>query len=202
MEEFNYSHHATLRSPRTVLRPVLLTDAEDVFQFRGDYEVTKYNSGAPFSSVDQARKLIASMVEDYDTKKCVRWGITIPLCSTSGGSDTVLPVKGMVGFNYWDQTDHRASVGLELHRDEWGKGFMTEALTEVINFGFSAMNLNRIEASVSVYNDKSLNLLKRLFFVVEGIQREQYFEDGKYHDLIILALLKRHWKQDEGSAEP
>jgi ribosomal-protein-alanine N-acetyltransferase len=202
---FDYSSHPheCLPTDRTILRPVLLEDAEDVFQFRGDYEVTKYNSGVAFASVDQATKLIASMIEDYGTKKCVRWGITVPtggVGEEDGNSDvdivavsSSLPVRGMVGFNYWDQTDHRASVGLELHREEWGKGLMTEALTAVINFGFDKMKLNRIEAAVSVYNDKSLELLKRLSFVVEGVQREQYYEDGKYHDLVMLALLKRDW---------
>jgi [ribosomal protein S5]-alanine N-acetyltransferase len=215
MAEFDYSSHDVLRSSRTILRPVLLEDAVDVFGFRGDYEVTKYNSGVAFTLVDQARTLIASMIKDYDTKKCVRWGITIPSSTmiSSGDSDvdaataTVisasLPVRGMVGFNYWDTTDHRASVGLELHRDEWGKGLMTEALTEVINFGFQRMKLNRIEAAVSVYNDKSLELLKRLFFEVEGVQKEQYYEDGEYHDLVTLALLKRNWvtKQQEEREE-
>ena len=198
MAEFDYTSHDTLLTTRTVLRPVTLDDADDVFQFRGDYEVTKLNSGIAFASVDQAKELISSMIEDYETKKCVRWGITIPPIDDTGDthtpSDSVLPVRGMVGFNYWNQTDHRASVGLELHRCEWGKGLMTEALTAVINFGFNKMNLNRIEAAVSIYNEKSLNLLKRLCFVEEGVQREQYYEDGKYHDLVMLALLKLDWK--------
>mmetsp|Transcript_25698 Transcript_25698/g.43287 ORF Transcript_25698/g.43287 Transcript_25698/m.43287 type:complete len:213 (-) Transcript_25698:148-786(-) len=203
MVEFDYTCHEVLRSSRTILRPVLLSDADDVFQFRGDYEVTKYNSGQAFASVEQASKLISSMIDDYDTKKCVRWGITIPESTQappvdndlvdSAVTSAALPVRGMVGFNYWDQTDHRGSVGLELHREEWGKGLMTEALTAVINFGFDKMNLNRIEAGVSIYNEKSLNLLKRLCFVVEGVQREQYYEDGKYHDLVQLALLRRDW---------
>lgn len=208
MAEFDYSSQENLYTSRTILRPVTLADAEDVFQFRKDFEVVRYNSGVAFSSVDQATQLIASMLEDYDNKKNIRWGITIPAdesttvphSSEESGISPVspsLPVRGMVGFNYWNNKDHRASVGLELHRDEWGKGLMTEALTEVIKFGFDKMNLNRIEADVSAYNDKSLALLKRLFFVVEGVEREQYYEDGKYHDLVKLSLLKRDWQQQK-----
>lgn len=208
MTEFDYSTQDLLHTSRTTLRPVVLDDAEDVFQFRRDYEVVRYNSGVVFASVDQATELISSMIEDYDKKKSVRWGITIPSSheplpslqesdtdTTQAAVSLPLPVRGMVGFNYWNQGDHRASVGLELHRDFWGTGLMTEALTEVIKFGFDRMKLNRIEADVSVYNDKSLALLKRLLFVVEGVEREQYYEDGKYHDLVKLSLLKRDWDQ-------
>lgn len=208
MADFDYSTQDLLRSSRTILRPIVLKDAEDVFQFRGDYEVVKYNSGVVFESLDQAKELILSMLEDYDQKKSVRWGITVPSASSSSSStqesDTTptaliplsLPIRGMVGFNYWHRGDHRASVGLELHRDYWGQGLMTEALTEVIQFGFDKMQLNRIEADVSVYHEKSLALLKRLFFVIEGVEREQYYENGTYHDLVKLSLLKKDWEQE------
>ena len=102
-------------------------------------------------------------------------------------------VVGMVGFNYWNRTDHRGSIGLELLRSLWGNGYMQESLTAVLSFGFNEMHLNRIEAAVSAHNDRSLKMLTKIGFVQEGLQREQYYEDGSYHDLILLAILKREW---------
>lgn len=68
---------------------------------------------------------------------------------------------------------------------------MTEALTAILSFGYTEMGLNRIGAQVSAYNDSSKALLSKLNFQHEGTQRDQYFEDNKYHDLDLFAVLKR-----------
>jgi RimJ/RimL family protein N-acetyltransferase len=54
---------------------------------------------------------------------------------------------------------------------------MTEALTAVLRFGFIVMGFNRIGASLSTYNESCRHLLRKLLFVHEGTQREQYFEN-------------------------
>jgi [ribosomal protein S5]-alanine N-acetyltransferase len=185
---FDFAGFPELCTDRLVLREVTLEHAEDVFGFRGDYEVTKYNCGDAYVSAEQVKKLISSQIEDFAGKLSVRWGISL----RQEGSRTG-PVMGMVGFNYWDRTDHRASIGLELHQSLWGQGIMTEALEAVLRFMFERMGLNRVEASASVYNDKCIVMLKKMGFVQEGLQREQYYEKGEYHDLVLMALLRRDW---------
>ena len=55
------------------------------------------------------------------------------------------------------------------------------------------MGLHRIEADASIYNTASIALLESLGFVREGVQRDQYYEDEQYHDLVLMALLKPQW---------
>lgn len=182
---FDFSSFPTLTTHRLTLRQIMPDDADAIFTIRGDYAVTRYNIGAAYDDVSRARTLIDSIQHDYDQGTALRWGITY--------TQDVATVMGMVGFNYWDQTDHRGSVGFDLARAYWRRGIMSEALRRVIVFGFTSMGLNRIEADASIYNTPSLNLLQRLGFQREGVQREQYYEDGRYHDLVMLALLKREW---------
>ena len=72
---------------------------------------------------------------------------------------------------------------------------MREALSALLRFGFEQMHLNRIEASVGSDNIASIALLHSLGFQHEGIQREQYFEEGAFHDLALFGLLRGEWSE-------
>lgn len=181
---FNFETFPLLETPRLRLRQIIPSDAESVFAIRGDYEVTKYNSGAAYESIDQAQALIDSMTHYYEVELEIRWGITLK------PHDTVI---GMAGFNYWNQDNRRASIGFDLAQAYWRQGIMQEAIREILRFGFQAMELNRIEADASAENAASISLLKRLGFVQEGLQRDQYYEHGRYYDLVLFSLLRRDW---------
>jgi ribosomal-protein-alanine N-acetyltransferase len=181
---FDFSAFPVLENERLFLREITIEDAEAIFAIRGDFEVTKFNIGAPYPDIERAQQLIVSMKEQYLAKAEIRWGITLKPNKE---------VIGMVGFNYWNRQDNRSSVGFDLNRSYWRRGIMGEALRLIIVFGFEQMALNRIEADASIHNSASINLMKSMGFVQEGLQREQYYEDGVYHDLVLLSLLRRDW---------
>jgi ribosomal-protein-alanine N-acetyltransferase len=96
----------------------------------------------------------------------------------------------LFGFQNWDRYHRRAELGYDLARDLWGQGLASEALTAVIRFGFSDMQLNRIEAQTIADNESSTRLLRRLGFVLEGTRRSySWEEDGTFHDGAIYGLL-------------
>ena len=67
----------------------------------------------------------------------------------------------------------------------------TEALTAIIRFGFSDMQLNRIEAQTISDNDSSTRLLGRLSFALEGTRRSySWEEDSTFHDGAIYGLVR------------
>ena len=181
---FAFKEFPTITTDSLILRQLVLADTVAVFAIRSDYEVTKYNIGKAYAEKTQAEDLITGIQEEYDDHKALRWGITLK------PSDTVI---GMIGFNYWHQIDNRGSIGFDLSQAHWRKGIMREAVTAIMNFGFTEMKLHRIEADASIYNTASIGLLKSLGFQQEGIQREQYYEDGEYHDLLMFALLEGDW---------
>jgi ribosomal-protein-alanine N-acetyltransferase len=182
---FDFSEFPTLETERLILREITAHDAEAVFQLRSDYEVTKHNGGAPYDSIDQAIKLIDGITRAYAEKREIRWAITLR------GQDALI---GMCGYNYWDRRDSRASIGYDLVRRYWGRGIMPEALHAMIHFGFERLALNRIEADTSTYNAASVRVLEKLGFQREGVQREQYYQDGRFHDLVLFGLLKRDYE--------
>lgn len=186
-EVFDFSFFPVLNTERLILRELQPEDDEAVFAIRSDYEVTRLNIGSAYTQIDQARQLIESIAGQYRRENELRWAITL-----KGGDDRVI---GMCGYNYWARRDFRASIGYDLARAFWGQGIMTEAVSAIIHFGFEHMALNRIEADASIQNIGSIRVLEKLGFQREGIEREQYFEDGTFHDLLLFALLRRDFKE-------
>jgi [ribosomal protein S5]-alanine N-acetyltransferase len=173
----------TLHTHRLTLREIVAGDAAAIMIIRGDYEVTRHNIGAAYTDIAQAHGLIDGIAEDV-AGGVPRWAIALR------DDDTLI---GMVGYNTWDRHDQRASVGFDLARAHWGGGIMSEALRCVIAYGFDEMRLNKIEADTSEHNVASMALLRKLGFREEGRQREQFYEDERFHDLVLWGLLKREW---------
>ncbi len=183
--ETAFSGFPVLETERLRLRQVRRSDAADIFRFRGDYQVTRYNFGAPYKTIEQVEQLIDAINQGFTRRSEFRWGITL-----KAKDDRVI---GLAGFNYWNQHDRRASVGYDLTQAYWGRGIIPEALAAIIDFGFNSLNLNRVEADCTVENTASVRVLEKLGFRAEGIQREQYFDEGRFWDLQLFSLLRKEY---------
>jgi RimJ/RimL family protein N-acetyltransferase len=78
-------------------------------------------------------------------------------------------------------------------KDYQGKGYGTEAMELLVEYGFNTLNLNRIELETYDYNIRALKSYKKVGFKQEGIKRQAIFINGKYHDRIIMGILKEEW---------
>ena len=84
------------------------------------------------------------------------------------------------GLFGWNRAWRKCTVGYELAQTAQGKGYMHEALTAALSWGFEEMSVNRIEAQVHPDNGPSLKLLRRLRFVEEGRLRQGGYWAGQY----------------------
>lgn len=106
-----------------------------------------------------------------------------------------LPI-GECGFHTWNASHNRAEVFYNMKNEAFKqKGLMTEALNEVLRYGFTQLNLHRVEALIAAENQASLKLLQRYGFSYEGTVREDYVVDGKNEDSECYSLLKWEWEK-------
>lgn len=75
-----------------------------------------------------------------------------------------------------------------------GKGYMQEALEELIKYVFQTYNLHRIQANYVVGNEKSAKVLDKLGFVKEGLAKDYLLIDGKWKDHILTSLINKNWR--------
>ena len=104
-------------------------------------------------------------------------------------------VIGWCGYHTWYLNHDRAEIGYAiLDESKKQKGFMKEALKEVINYGFIKMGLKRIEALLAPDNNPSLKLVTAFGFQKEGVLREHYLTKGRYEDSVMFSLLEREFQ--------
>jgi [ribosomal protein S5]-alanine N-acetyltransferase len=109
---------------------------------------------------------------------------------------TNLPI-GVCGFHTWNKSHNRTEVFYHIYNEkDKQKGFMTETLKTVLNFGFNELNLHRIQAMVDANNIPSVKLLLRYGFLKEGTMREDYVVNGINEDSDCYSLLKWEWKNN------
>jgi ribosomal-protein-alanine N-acetyltransferase len=76
-----------------------------------------------------------------------------------------------------------------LHTAYQGKGLMHEALSCVLDYGFSVMKLHSVEANVNPANEVSIKLLERSNFAREAYHKENFYYNGQFLDSAIYSLL-------------
>jgi len=107
-------------------------------------------------------------------------------------------IIGWCGYHTWYLDHQRAEIGYGLNSDEFKrKGYMTEALASVIDYGFREMNLHRIEALASPKNTPSVKLLNAFKFEYEGLMKEHYLIDGVHEDSAVYGLLRTNYLKTE-----
>jgi [ribosomal protein S5]-alanine N-acetyltransferase len=85
--------------------------------------------------------------------------------------------------------DRSAEVGYALARSHWGQGYATEAVSALLEWGFSSLGLHRVGAWVVEPNRSSVAVLRRLGFHSEGRSREAAARPGGYDDLLHFGIL-------------
>lgn len=104
-------------------------------------------------------------------------------------------VLGSCGFHIWYKQHNRAEIGYNLRRDtDKQKGLMSEAVAFVLDYGFTTMQLNRVEAFVGPDNIPSLKIMSKFGFEKEGYCKEHYCFNGVLDDSVLFALLKKNYK--------
>ncbi len=83
-----------------------------------------------------------------------------------------------------------AELGYWLGEAYWGRGIATAAVRAVVQHGFDALPLNRIEAYVYANNPASVRVLEKAGFEFEGRLRRSVIKDGQVLDSLLYARLR------------
>jgi ribosomal-protein-alanine N-acetyltransferase len=173
-----------IETERLILRGPKPEDLQRVYEIHPDAEVMRYYGVLPYDSVEKAKKHLNWLCSLFREDKGLRPVITLK------DEDVYI---GDIGFYDFESKHSRAEVGYILGKDYWGKGIMTEALGAVLSYGFSEMNLNRVQALIDPRNIASKTVVEKQGFSYEGTFRKYEYEYGEYIDLDMYSLLRREF---------
>lgn len=102
---------------------------------------------------------------------------------------------GLVDLSGFDWGARHAWVGIGLgEREDWGKGYGTDAMQVILRYAFTELNLERVNLSVFEYNLRGYKSYLKSGFVEEGRLRGWMMREGKRYDLIFMGILRSEWE--------
>lgn len=88
-----------------------------------------------------------------------------------------------------------AFIGIGIYkREDWGKGYGTDAMSLALRFAFLELNLQRVSLTVFEYNPRAIRSYEKAGFRHEGRLRGALLKDGKRWDMIYMGILFEDWK--------
>ena len=69
---------------------------------------------------------------------------------------------GVCDYHTYNPNDNSIEIGYFLNPDYWGLGIMTKVLKKVIDVAFNYLECDKVIIGSDIYNERSLNLIKRL----------------------------------------
>jgi ribosomal-protein-alanine N-acetyltransferase len=186
-EQRVFANLPELETERLLLRRMRLADAEAMFIYASDPEVTRYVLWDTHRSIEDSESFLRFAIEGYEKGDFGGWGVVL--------KDSGVFI-GTCGLDAGYAPEHaRAELGYVLSREHWGKGLMPEAARAVIAFGFGRMELNRIQARCIAENTASARVMEKAGMTYEGTLRESEFIKGAYRDMKLYSILRREYRR-------
>lgn len=172
----------TLSTPRLILRPIREEDANALFAIWSDAEAMRYFSFPVMHHLKEATERMARKAKRTAEGDALILALTLHATGEVIGDCTLCRL---------DLANRRAEIGFCLQRPYWGRGYMREAVSALLDHAFDTLNLHRIEADIDPRNNASAGLLERLGFVREGLLRERWRVGEEISDSALYGLLER-----------
>jgi ribosomal-protein-alanine N-acetyltransferase len=176
---------------RLVLRDLRKSDASSIVEYAGNLNVTRHLLVVPHPySIKDAKKFITASMKSAKVKKRKGYSLGITL----KGTDKVI---GVISLSDVDLFQGTGTIGYCLAEEHWRKGYMTEALTAMIDFAFKKLSLRRLDVCAFTENEASNALIRKFGFTHEGTMRKNVRckATKKVHDEHIYGLLKEEWQR-------
>ena len=173
-----------IKTKRMILRRFTVDDASDMFyNWANDERVTRFLTWTPHGNIENTMQLLEEWGKAYNDKTTYNWAI-----------EYANHVIGSISVVRHSDRDEYAEIGYCLGYDYWNKGFMTEAVTSVIDFLFNEIGVNKICISHATKNPASGKVAQKCRLKLDGIKRDDYkSNNGEFFDIAIYSILKKEW---------
>jgi [ribosomal protein S5]-alanine N-acetyltransferase len=173
-----------LTTPRLELRLVRPADASELQRMFHDPVVNRY--------LPPARRIESGVQYVARARRNARSSEAFRFVARARSSRALV---ASVSLFELQREDRSAELGYALPRAYWGQGYATEAVTALLEWGFSALGLHRVGAWVVEPNRASVAVLRRLGFRAEGRSREAAARPRGYDDLLHFGLLESEFRR-------
>jgi len=177
----------TIDTARLHLRPLRPTDAEPLYRYSSDPELTKFVTWASHDSIEHTREWLAANAEAFRKNTDMVWAIVEggEPCGAIGLHAITWGVRAV----RWDC----ATLGYWLAIPHQGSGLGTEAAEAVTRWGFETLGLHKINVSCFEGNLGSKRVIEKVGFRFLCKCDEDVWRDGQWHAHLRYEMTASEW---------
>lgn len=173
-----------LQGKTVFLRPLTAEDAPQIFAQFGHKEVDRLTGSTETFTFEKVAGFYGRVQDDPDR---VDYAI-IP-------HDTPDQIVGEAVLNEIDWDHRSASFRIAIFDPQhFGKGYGSQATKLIIQHGFEALNLHRIELEVYDFNPRAQHVYEKVGFTKEGVRRDVLLWEGNYQSAIVMSILEDEYR--------
>ncbi len=163
----------TFETERLILREILLSDEDKLFQLDSNPEVLKFIGIPVVENIEQIRSLIEMLHLQYRENGIGRWAVIEKESGLLIGWSGLKYCRDKIN-NHFDFYD----LGYRFLPEFWGKGYATETSKYWLDYAFKTLNQKEVFATTNVNHQASKNVLQKVGFK----WMETFIDDGDLTD--------------------
>lgn len=175
------SSNVLLETPRLVLRRFRVSDVESFVAYRNDPEIALYQSWES-ATVPDAK----AFIEEQRSRPLFERGRWLQIAVEAKASQAHI---GDCAMRITARDPRQAELGFTFSRQHQGRGFATEAVSHLLDYVFSRLDLHRVFAIADDRNLRAIALLERVGMRREGHFREAEWFKGAWVSDVLYAVL-------------
>lgn len=147
-----------LETDRLLLRPLEISDAEDLFEMDKNPLVHKYLWQTPTQEISETIKIIEYIQKQYNENNIGRFATILKETGEFIGWTGIKYINDHVengNTNFYD-------YGYRLDEKFWNKGYATEASIAWLDYGFNQMRIDKMNAYTHSENGASNHVLQKV----------------------------------------
>jgi len=142
-----------------------MSDLDSIHTLHSLPETDQYNALGIPKNIEETKSIIKPWIVENRINEIDNY--TFAIENKSNGE-----FIGLFGLKLGNKNYKRAEVWYKIHSNHWKKGYATESLKAVVDFGFDTLKLHRIEAGCAVDNIDSIKVLEKSGMIREGRLRQ------------------------------
>ncbi len=170
----------SLQGANVGFKPLSMEDYEIIHTYASDEEVSQYIGWPLMHTLEETKDFVAELMNKEASGTHFYASIIEKASGDLVGTATL--------FNF-DKEANNAEIGYVFHPKAWGRGYCTEVIGMISDFGMKVLGLHKIHARVVEPNVASSKALLRNGFVLEGQLRDYYYIDEQYYDCLMYGKL-------------
>jgi ribosomal-protein-alanine N-acetyltransferase len=174
-----------IETERLILRDYSLSNSMDYFALKTCAEVWKYSTNSPIDNYETAYLQLSQLIDKPEKDD-------IGFCAIYEKQSNIY--VGEAGILSINKVAERGVVGYNLLPTYWNKGFATEITKALVNYAFSQLKLERVEALAMEENKASCKVLEKVGLANEGVLKHFTKVDGRFCNVVYYGVIKENYR--------